>query len=723
MLRELESAIEPIRQSISASGWKKLREAWALYWRVSERAVQPQRPVGVDIPDYGAEVLQIAARMHLDGDSLCAALLSRVYEQGWVTQEEIAGGVGEDVGFLCETIKSLPLFRFPGRTEAERMGEALVAEQAESFRKMLFAMARDLRVLLIRLCDRLHGLRVLEFLPVAQQSQIAHECRELYAPLANRLGISWLKNELEDLSLRYLHPVAFYDLVDKIDATKRERERYIEEVLDILRELMEKHQLRCEVYGRSKHLNSIYRKMARGGVSYEQLYDILAFRVLCETRDQCYQILGAVHDRWKPIPGRFKDYIAMSKNNGYQSLHTTVLGPRNKKIEIQIRTHHMHQTAEEGIAAHWLYKEGSDPQARVVEQFRWLRELLRLQDEKEDASELLATVRDKLHEGDVFVFTPNGAVRELPQGSTPVDFAYAIHTEVGNQCVGAKVNGKITPLRAVLSTGDIVEILTQPNSHPNRDWLKFVKTNRARSKIRSFLRLEQREKASVLGREMLEKALPAGQKLGKLLKGGAIEALCSAVGAATAEEVIMNIGYGKLDVSEVIRLLFPPEKPEPVVLDEVVKRPTEKKGKSAILVGGMRDILVRFAGCCKPIPGDPIVGFISRGRGAVIHSADCAKVQSSDPARCIDVQWDMAPKGAHSVLLRVIADNRSGLLTQMTKAFSDLNINISAAQCTTVDNQAVNTFECQVRDLEQLHHLVQKLGRVKGVTEVKRIRG
>ncbi len=453
MLRELENVIEPIRKSLSASGWKKVRSAWALYGQVRERASQAQRPVGVEIPDYGAEVLQIAARMHLDGDSLCAALFSRVYEQGWVTQEELQTNIGEEVGFLCETIKGLPLFRFPGRMEAERMGEALVAEQAESFRKMLFAMARDLRVLLIRLCDRLHGLRVLEFLPVAQQSQIAHECRELYAPLANRLGISWLKNELEDLSLRYLHPAAFYELVDKINATKRERERYIEEVLDILRELMEKNNLRCEVYGRSKHINSIYRKMARGGVSFEQLYDILAFRVLCNTRDQCYQILGGVHDRWKPIPGRFKDYIAMSKNNGYQSLHTTVLGPRNKKIEIQIRTHNMHQTAEEGIAAHWLYKEGNDPQARVVEQFRWLRELLRLQDEKEDASELLASVRDKLHEGDVFVFTPNGAVRELPQGSTPVDFAYAIHTEVGNQCVGAKVNSKITPLRSVLSTG------------------------------------------------------------------------------------------------------------------------------------------------------------------------------------------------------------------------------------------------------------------------------
>ncbi len=265
--------------------------------------------------------------------------------------------------------------------------------------------------------------------------------------------------------------------------------------------------------------------------------------------------------------------------------------------------------------------------------------------------------------------------------------------------------------------------MTQPNSHPNRDWLKFVKTNRARSKIRSFLRSEQREKASVLGREMLEKALPAGQKLSKLLKNGAIDGLCSTVGAATAEELIMNIGYGKLDVNEVVNLLFPPEKPEPVVMDEVIKRPSEKKGKSTIIVGGMRDILVRFAGCCKPIPGDPIVGFISRGRGAVIHSADCAKVQSSDPARRIDVQWDVAPKSAHSVLLRVVADNCSGLLTQMTKAFSDLSINISAAQCTTVDHQAVNTFECQVRDLDQLHHLVQKLGRVKGVTEVKRIRG
>ncbi|MCB9638596.1 MAG: bifunctional (p)ppGpp synthetase/guanosine-3',5'-bis(diphosphate) 3'-pyrophosphohydrolase [Myxococcales bacterium] len=720
MLRELEAALEPVRKSLSATGWKKIREAWALYHRTQKK--DARTPIGLEIPDHGLEVLQIASRMHLDADSLGAALLASAYERGCFTLEEVKTTVGEEIGFLCETLRSLPTFRFPGHAQAERMGEAQLADQAESFRKMLFSMARDLRVLLIRLCDRLYALRGLEFVPVSQQLQIAHECRELYAPLANRLGISWLKNELEDLSLRYLHPLAFYDLVDKIDQTKRERERYIDEVLGILRFLTDKQQLRCEVYGRSKHINSIYRKMTRGGLTFEQLYDVLAFRILCDTRDQCYQILGVVHDRWKPIPGRFKDYIAMSKNNGYQSLHTTVLGPGNKKIEIQIRTHAMHKTAEDGVAAHWLYKEGSDPQARVVEQFRWLRELLRLQDEKEDASELLASVRDKLHEGDVFVFTPNGAVRELPQGSTPVDFAYAIHTEVGNHCVGAKVNGKIVPLRAVLNTGDIVEILTQPNSNPNRDWLKFVKTNRARSKIRSFLRTEQREKASVLGREMLDKALPAGQKVSKLLKNGSLEPLCSQVGAATVEELIMNIGYGKLDVTEVVNLLFPPEKPETVAIEDVIKRPSASKGKTTILVGGMRDILVRFAGCCKPIPGDPIVGFISRGRGAVIHSADCSKVQSSDPARRIDVQWDASPKSAHSVKIRVLADNRPGLLNLMTKAFSDLNINISSAQCTTSDTLAVNIFECQVRDIEQLQHLLQRLSRVKGVSQAKRVR-
>jgi GTP pyrophosphokinase len=720
MLRELEAAVAPA--NLKPAGWKKVREAYVLYREGIQK--RPWRAVGLSFPDHGLEALHLAARMQLDADSLCATLLLQPFESDWIERERIEAALGEEVAFLCTALKNLPTFRFPSHAEAERMGVALRTEQAESFRKMLLAMARDIRVVLIRLCDRLQSLRTLEFIPAPLQPQIAQECRELYAPLANRLGISWLKNELEDLSLRFLFPKAFYELASKIDSTKREREKYIQEVQDVLHNLMQKHTIPCEIAGRSKHINSIYRKMVRGQLSFEQLYDILAFRVVCHTKDQCYQVLGVIHDRWKPIPGRFKDYIAMSKPNGYQSLHTTVLGPHNKKMEIQIRTHAMHKMAEEGIAAHWLYKEDKNPQARAVEQFRWLRDLLRLQDENEDADALLASVRDKLNEGDVFVFTPNGDVRELPLGATPVDFAFAIHTEVGNRCTGAKANGKIVPLRYKLETGDIVEILTHPATKPSRDWLKFVKTDRARSKIRNYLRTEQRERASTLGREILEKTLPPGHKnLNKLLKSGVLDPLYAELGAASVEELIMNIGYGKLDANELVQRLFPPEKQEAPPPPPAPRPPRHTKNrKDALLVNGMRDILIRYAGCCQPIPGDDVIGFISRGRGVIIHRTDCTKITDSDPARRIDVQWESSQKHVHSVSLRVVAENRPGLLSQLTKAFSDLQINISAAQCKTNGDTAINTFECQVNDLQHLHRLTDLLRQVKGVSQIQRLR-
>jgi len=724
MHQELNHLLAPIRSSLSKQEKKMLDTAEKL-----QRARKPDVPAIWGLPRREPlwDFVELVLKMKLGVPSICAALLYPRLQEGSLELSEVKTTFPKSVFELCESLLKLPDFALPETINEPRLwkeDQNLLNQQAGSFRKMLFAIARDLRVVLIRLCDRLHHLKRMSFVPVEIQAVLAHECREIYAPLANRLGISWLKNELEDLTLRYLYPRSFYSIAEKIAAKQKEREEYISKVKKVLEELFQKQNINCQVMGRSKHLNSIYLKSTKRGVPFEEQYDILAFRAICDTVEQCYQILGIIHGTWKPIPKRFKDYIALPKPNMYQSLHTTVLGPMNKRMEIQIRTHEMHRMAEEGVAAHWLYKE-NNPQGKAVEKSRWLRSLLSLQDEKSDDHEFMATLQDQLLEGEVFVFTPKGEVREFPKGATPLDFAYAIHTKVGESCVGAKANNKIVPLRYEMQNGDFVEILTSPSAKPNRDWLKMAKTNRARTKIRSFLRAEQRQEALVLGRELLEKSLPTSNRsITKLIKSGALPKVSKDLHHASIDEMFIQIGYGKQDPTAVVDALFPPEVEEPTDEIQVKENIQAHKPTGGILVGGLSGIQFTTARCCNPIPGDPIIGFISRGRGVIIHTKDCAKLEAEDPNRYIDVVWEVGQTNRHTVTLRVECKGakQPGILSRISKVFEDLNINITSAKCDTRDDEAINHFTCQVADVKQLKRLIRQLEDVRNVTSVTRLR-
>ncbi len=744
MRTALQLLLEPIHSSLGKEGFRKIRKADRLYQRLANEefkwiGIHQRQDVALDESfqwistqkreDFSLGMVRLLLKMRLSTDAICAALLYHPVKIEKLTIQEVQEQFGETVAILSENLNKLPSFSFPeliSYEEEKKNSQLLVKEQAKSFSRMLLAMTKDLRVVLLKFAESLQSLRMLPFKTFEDQFKIAYECRRIYAPLANRLGISWIKNEMEDLTLRYLHPRPFYYLVKRLSATQKERESYIREVTSILRSMTKDLGIPTRVMGRSKHINSIYLKMKKRGVSYDELYDITAFRLICQTKDQCYQLLGAVHERWKPIPNRFKDYIALPKANMYQSLHTTVLGPQNKQIEIQIRTEKMHEFAEEGIAAHWLYKEGQAPQHGEMDQFQWLRNLLRLKDEKDDDQVFMASVRDYLEEGEVFVFTPKRHVKELPKGATPVDLAYSIHTDIGHRCIGAKVNKRIVPLRYKLQNGDLVEILTSNSSAPKRDWLQFVVTHRAKSKIRAFFRIEQRKEAIVAGRAALEKALPDSHRsLIKLQKSGAFDPILKKVNSPTFDEMLVNIGIGKLDPKTVVAHLFPSEQENKQEEEEeifFISPPQTKQTQKGILVDGLGDILVQMAGCCHPIPGDPIVGFVSRGRGVIVHRKNCPTIREIEPERLIPVRWDASGETKHIVILKVLGENHGGLLTNLSRVFTDLKIDIAAAHCEVDGDEAINFFTCHVTDTRHLQRLIRGLESVKGVLSVTRVR-
>lgn len=703
---------------------KMLQRAWKLRW---ERLLQQPNPMTYPQERFqqSHELLTLLARIHLGVEAIVTGLMVEPIQVGVVSLDEIEQLLGQGTCKLCKYVTDLPAFAIKTEVRGPRgHRRGQVRKQAEMFREMLLAMTQDLRVVLVLLIVGVHRLRHLVHTPVEQQMQVAQECREIYAPLANRLGISWLKNELEDLTFRYLYPHDFYSLVKQIDTTQAERVTYIEDVQAQLNELIEGQQLPGRVMGRPKHLNSIFRKMNRRQLSFDELFDIIAFRMICQSKEHCYQLLGAIHDKWKPIPGRFKDYIALPKSNMYQSLHTTVLGPKQKRMEIQIRTEEMHRVAEDGIAAHWIYKEG-DPGAKAASNVQWLRSLLSLQDEKADADAFVANVRDHLFVSKVFVFTPGGDIKELRRGATPLDFAYAVHSQVGHHCSGAKVNGRIVPLRYELRNGDIVEIMTSPSARPNRDWLEFVQSGRAKNKIRAYIRTEQREQAIADGRERLERGLPTSHRnVSKLRKNGSLDKVCEQLGLTSVDELLAQIGYSQVSVDHVVRILVPPEtqdsqSPE---TEEIKPRYSTRPSSGGILVEGLDDIMVRMARCCHPIPGDPIVGFVSRGRGVIVHHRSCPRLQKAELQRQIEVKWADDTTNMHSVSLRIITENRSALLAQLSKVFEDLKIQISRANCRVVGDESINLYRCHVSNVRQLKRLLRQLGDIRGVIRVERLR-
>ncbi|MDP9037116.1 MAG: bifunctional (p)ppGpp synthetase/guanosine-3',5'-bis(diphosphate) 3'-pyrophosphohydrolase [Myxococcota bacterium] len=672
---------------------------------------------------HPVSVAAILADLRLDAASVCAGLLHDVVEDTLATTDDISKEFGGEVAELVDGVTKLSKINFTSKED----------RQAENFRKMVVAMARDIRVLLIKLCDRLDNMRTLEHVPREAQERIARETIEIYAPLANRLGIQSFKSELEDLSFKHLEPDEYVELVAQMHQTKRERDKYITEVCKTLSGRLAEQGFAAEVYGRAKHLYSVYRKMKAQQSELEGVYDLIAFRVVVESVSDCYAALGVIHSQWTPVPGRFKDYIALPKPNMYQSLHTTVIGPGRERIEIQIRTHEMHRVAERGIAAHWKYKDrGGGIQPQDAARFSWLRQLLEWQKELKDPAEFLEGVKVDLFQDEVYVFTPKGDVRVFPRGATPVDFAYQIHTHLGDHVTGARINGKMEPLRYKLRNGDVVEVLTSAHQHPSKDWLDVVGTTRARSKIRNFLRQEQRDKSRRLGEELFERELhKAGISTTKLLKNDAeMRRVFDELKVQNLEEMLIGIGYGKIDTEEVLKIVAPPAEegrdtaPPPSLREGRLAglvRKVIKRDEGAIRINGIDDVLVRYAKCCNPLPGDDILGFITRGRGVTIHRRGCPKAFDTDPERRVEITWDSKVRINRSVQLRVVTANQPGILANVGQTFMGQGINISEANCRASDDgRAVNLFSFVCQDLQQLKNVMKALQKVKGVVVVER---
>jgi guanosine-3',5'-bis(diphosphate) 3'-pyrophosphohydrolase len=673
---------------------------------------------------HPVRVAGIITELRLDTASVCAGLLHDVVEDTLASVKDLEKNFGVEIANLVDGVTKLSKINFTSKED----------RQAENFRKMVVAMARDIRVLLVKLCDRVDNMRTLEFMTREAQERIARETMEIYAPLANRLGMQGFKSELEDLSFKYLEPDSYGEVSSGIQKTKRERDRYIAEVCKTLSSRLAEQGFAAEVTGRAKHLYSIWRKMRSQQCAVEQIHDIIAFRVIVESVSDCYAALGVIHSKWTPVPGRFKDYIALPKPNMYQSLHTTVIGPGRERIEIQIRTHEMHRVAERGIAAHWKYKEGHSggvPDADA-QKFGWLRQLLEWQKEVKDPAEFLESVKVDLFQDEVYVFTPKGDVRVFPRGATPVDFAFAIHSQLGEHISGARINGKLEPLRYKLRNGDVVEVISNANQHPSKDWLDFVGTTRARSKIRNYLRLEQRDKSLRLGRELLEKELhKSGVSLNRLLKTDSeLNKVFEALKVTSQEELLVGVGYGKIDPQDVLSVVAPPSEngqanlpPDSLREGRIagLVRKVIKRDDNAIRLNGIDDVLVRYARCCNPLPGDDILGFITRGRGVTIHRRGCPKAFDTDPERRVEIQWDPKAKINRSVQLRVVTANRPGILATVGHTFSAQGINISEANCRAGDDgRAVNVFTFVCSDLVELKNVMRALQKVNGVVAVER---
>jgi GTP pyrophosphokinase len=661
------------------------------------------------------EVAYLLTRLKLDEASVVTGLLHDTVEDTLATLADIEQLFGAEVAQLVDGVTKLSQIRFD--TDEHK--------QAENFRKMLVAMAKDIRVILVKLADRLHNMRTLEHLAPAKQRRISQETLDIYAPLANRIGVNWIKMELEDLAFFYLHPQTYGDLAQKLKNLGASRENYVKDVVGSIEAELLKYDIAARVEGRPKHLYSIFKKMTHNHIEFEQIYDAIAFRILVDSVGACYEVLGHMHALWHPIPGRFKDYIAMPKPNQYQSLHTSVVGPKGERIEIQIRTHAMHKVAEEGIAAHWEYKEHGEVGAKNKQQFAWLRQLLEWQQDLKDPNEFLDTVKYDLFVDEVFVFTPRGEVISLTRGATPVDFAFAIHTQIGMHCAGAKVNGRMVPLRYELKNGDMVEILTNAQQRPSKDWLAFVRSGKARTRIRSLLQDEERSRSKDLGRELLERELKRfGLSLSKLLKDGRLLQVAQDTHHQTVDALFVAIGYGRSPPSAVIERLVPhaPDKPaQPSMLGQLIGR-VVRRSTGGVLVQGIEDVLVRYGRCCNPLPGDAIVGFVTRGRGITVHLPGCSRAVDTDPARRVEVSWDPGGTVQRPVTVRVLTADRPGLLATISQAFTDLGVNITQANCKVTDGgRAINTFEVMIKDADQLRRVVAQVRAIKGILAVERV--
>jgi guanosine-3',5'-bis(diphosphate) 3'-pyrophosphohydrolase len=714
-LTQLETLIEEIPKYLPGADLDLLARAY----RFSEHSHQgQQRASGEPYLSHPLEVAGLLVGFKMDVTTVTAGLLHDVLEDTEATKADLQREFGPEIAELVDGVTKIGKLAFSSREE----------RQAENFRKMLVAMARDLRVLMIKLADRLHNMRTLGYLPHDKARKIAQETLDIYAPLAHRLGMAKVKAELEDLALRMLHEDDYQELMRRVAKRRLEREAEINQLIVLLQSKLGEVGIESKIAGRPKHFYSIWKKMHEGGREFDEIYDLTAVRVITNTVRDCYGALGVIHSLWKPVPGRFKDFIAMPKVNMYQSLHTTVIGPKGDPVEVQIRTWEMHRIAEEGIAAHWLYKEKRNERNHFDETFTWLRQLLESQKEMNDPKEFLDTVRLDLFPDEVYVFTPKGDVKALPEGSTPIDFAYTVHTDVGHHCVGAKVNGKLVPLRYTLRQGDIVEVVTSPSQHPSRDWLKIVKSTRARSKINQWLKVEERSRSLALGRELFEReAKKYRLSPATLLASDEMKRLLTELGFPSADDLLASIGYGKSSVQQVLGKLAPATVHEQETAPETKVQKLPRKSEGAVRIRGVDDLLVRFGKCCSPVPGDSIVGFITRGRGLTVHARDCLTVVKNvlDRERLLSVEWEDGEPTKRPVRIAVyIGRDRPGLLAEITGAISSRHGNITRADVTvTEDRRGLNHFVVEVDDLHQLQDIMQAIREVKDVINVERLRG
>ncbi len=719
----LETYIEKLKQYNPHYDLTRIIKAY----NFSEDAHQGQlRKSGEKYFIHPINVSLILAELELDEDTVIAGLLHDVIEDTKYTFEDIKKEFGEETALLVDGVTKLGKFNY--ETKEER--------QAENLRKMFLAMAKDIRVILIKLADRLHNMRTLKFMNENKKKEKAIETIEIYAPIAHRLGISKIKWELEDISLRYLDPEGYYDLVEKVAKKRKAREDYINSIMTDLKNHLDKLNIDYDIYGRPKHFYSIYKKMVYQHKSFEEIFDLTAIRVIVDNVKDCYGVLGIVHTMWKPIPGRFKDYIAMPKPNMYQSLHTTVIGPKGEPFEIQIRTWEMHRIAEYGIAAHWKYKEDKVEEEKLDTKLSWLRQLIEWHRELKDPKEFMESLKIDLFTNQVFVFTPKGDVIELPFGSTPIDFAYKIHSAVGNKCIGAKVDGRIVPLDYKLKTGNIVEVITSNNSNgPTRDWLKFVKSTQAKNKIRQWFKKERKEENIERGRELLEKEVRRqGYSLKEILKVDYLTKVVNKLRINTIDDLYASIGYGGIALNQVVpelrgmhRKEHKDEKTEQdnkSIEERIPKTKPTNRTDQGVKVKGIDDILVRFAKCCNPVPGDEIVGYITRGRGITVHRQDCPNIvnESNSVDRLIEVNWNKAKETTYQTEIQIVAPDRKGLLAEITNIISDFKLMVTAVNAkTTKERLAIINLKIEITNTDQLVKIMNKFKNIQGIIDVKRV--
>jgi GTP pyrophosphokinase len=669
-----------------------------------------KRKEGSPYINHPLAVAYILADMKMDALSIASGLLHDTVEDAEVTMDDIKAIFGREIAFIVKGLTKLARVEFMTKQEA----------QAENFRKMLLAMAEDIRVMLIKFADRLHNMRTLQFLPENKQQRIAAETLEIYAPIANRLGIGWLKTELEDLSFKYLMPQLYEDLVKKVASRREEQEGYIKEVIELVGQKLREEGLTGKVSGRIKHFYGIYQKLQKQRITFEEVHDVIGIRIITGSNADCYAILGIIHSLWTPIPGRFKDYIGVPKSNMYQSLHTTVIGPRGVRVEFQIRTEEMHKLAEQGIASHWKYKEKGAIDEKSSKYISWLRDLVQGQRDVPDAVDFLEAVKGEVVPEVVYVFTPKGEVKEMPLGSTPVDFAYSIHTQIGHRCVGARISGKIVPLKYKLRNGDTVEIVTSPAHGPSRDWLKFVVTPRAKARIKQWIKAEERERSVELGIKLLENDFRKHGMSNALLKSGEILSVAKTLGVGTLEELFVAVGFGKITPHQVINRLRPGKE---ISEEETVRIHKSVKEHKGVSIKGIDDILYHTGKCCFPVPGDDLVGFVTIGKGVTIHRKDCPNLEklAIEDARLVDVEWQASSEVTAGTRLYVETVDKPGILANLSALISALNINISHLEASsTQDKKSHITLILEVRDRNQLRALMHKISQMEGILRIRR---